>query len=70
MLTCTICNDDYWPTGRWREDICPGCFEANFAASQELRVQEDAAALQETRRQIALLHIQTAQARRAEEDAP
>jgi hypothetical protein len=40
MITCTVCSEEYWPTGRWRDDICPGCFDANFAASQELRVED------------------------------
>jgi hypothetical protein len=39
MITCTVCGEAYWPTGRWREDLCDPCYAANFAASQELRVQ-------------------------------
>jgi hypothetical protein len=40
MITCGVCGDAYWPAGRWREDICATCFAMNFAASQELRVED------------------------------
>jgi hypothetical protein len=40
MITCSICGDPYHPTDRWRDDICTPCFAANFAASQELRVED------------------------------
>jgi len=39
-MICAICGETYRPEGRWREDICQGCFDANFAASQELCVHD------------------------------
>jgi hypothetical protein len=42
MLRCSVCGDAFWPTGRWREDWCPGCWEFNFRASDELRLHQEA----------------------------
>jgi hypothetical protein len=66
MLRCGICGDDYWPTGRWRADVCAGCFDMNFAASQELRVEESVPLT--PRQRAALVRIHEVQARHAEED--
>jgi hypothetical protein len=40
MVICTVCGDAYLPRGRWRDDTCDPCFTQNFAASQELRLQD------------------------------
>jgi hypothetical protein len=40
MLTCGICGVGFLPADRWRQDWCPGCFEMNFAASQERRLHD------------------------------
>jgi hypothetical protein len=67
MVLCSVCSEPFWPTGRWRDDTCTWCFQANFAASQELRVQEEGVPLT-PRQQAALVRIHEAQARNAQED--
>jgi len=44
-IVCAVCGELYWPTGRWREDVCQPCFTINFAASQELRLHEESVPL-------------------------
>jgi hypothetical protein len=63
MVPCTVCGEAFWPTGRWREDACPDCFDRNFAASQELRVAPPPSSL--TDRQRAALPWYVSQAREA-----
>jgi hypothetical protein len=72
MVTCTVCGELYWPTERWREDICDPCFAENFRASDELRVQgevEIGGSLTLTPRQVQAL-TRIAQRHRQEEDTP
>jgi hypothetical protein len=40
-ITYTVCGESFWPTARWREDICDPCFQDNFRASDELRVRAE-----------------------------
>jgi len=54
-IVCAVCGELYWPTGRWREDVCQPCFTINFAASQELRLHEESVPL--TPRQRAALEL-------------
>jgi hypothetical protein len=66
MLRCSVCGDDYWPSGRWRADVCQACFDMNFAASQELRVEESVPLT--PRQRAALVRIHEGHTRNAEED--
>jgi hypothetical protein len=68
MIICTVCGEPFWPTGRWRGDVCPWCNDANFAASQELHVH-DAAAPLTPRERAALELLQRVQDRREDEHA-
>jgi len=66
MIQCAMCGDLYWPTGRWRADICAWYFDAHCAASQELRVEEGVPLT--PRQRTALARIHEIHARRTEED--
>jgi hypothetical protein len=71
MVICTVCGDAYWPTARWREDICDPCFQDNFRASDELRVQgevEIGGSLTLTPRQVQAMR-RIAERHQHEEDA-
>jgi hypothetical protein len=67
MLRCGVCGDDYWPTGRWRADVCQTCFDMNFAASQELRVEESVPLT--PRQRAALVRLHEGQSRQEDADA-
>jgi hypothetical protein len=61
MVICSVCGVEFIPIGRWKDDWCSDC-AVNFAASQELRVEEAVSLTPRERAAIELL--QRAQARR------
>jgi hypothetical protein len=67
MIQCSICGEDYWPSGRWRADVCQPCFDSNCAGSQELRVEESVPLT--PRQRAALVRIHEVQSRQEDADA-